>query len=557
MAEQFPALNSAQRQGNARNKVPVGAGRSLMDWVRLTKSGVNLRGVSPGLKRVTVDELQSHNTYDDAWMAINGWVFNVTEYMKYHPGGAEELMRGVGTDATALFMQVHRWVNYESMLGACVIGKLVEGSSMQLGTSRKNIQVPKATASSLKTPNQPKRLNLLPPVPLMPAPKPASDEKSATPAISISAPAITISVPSITVAVPAEPNLPFSKYMETSWEQTSDKVLITINSKKTLRNENIVYDLKLEEKKLIVYIIVKDDITEITASLPQNVSDFTFSLIEGCKVVRFELIKSEANLEWSDLQIQSAEVNKNTFKFRQMTLSSVTQLTYDTNLYHFTLPNTSHMLVPLGHHVYIQTSVDEQLVCRPYTVVIPDMRAPGPKLNSQNLYFAIKSYPEGALSSQLLKLRSGDEISVSNHEGAFDLQCLDKYSQVTLICAGTGITPMVRLIHHCLHRSTSMRVKLVFFNKKERDIIFHEQFEYLVQRFRDRFAAEYVLSDADSSWTGKTGRVTLQLLKGIVQESEPHEPALTCVCGQRAFTNLTVKFLKDIGVENNNIFPFT
>ena len=36
--------------------------------------------------------------------------------MDYHPGGWDELMKGAGVDATDLFNEVHRWVNYESML---------------------------------------------------------------------------------------------------------------------------------------------------------------------------------------------------------------------------------------------------------------------------------------------------------------------------------------------------------------------------------------------------------------------------------------------------------
>lgn len=54
--------------------------------------------------------------------------------MDYHPGGWDELLRGAGKDATELFNEVHRWVNYDSMLSACLVGKLEDGGSEQLSS---------------------------------------------------------------------------------------------------------------------------------------------------------------------------------------------------------------------------------------------------------------------------------------------------------------------------------------------------------------------------------------------------------------------------------------
>ena len=39
-------------------------------------------------------------------MALGGKVFDVTRYIDYHPGGRDELLRGAGVDATALFLEV-------------------------------------------------------------------------------------------------------------------------------------------------------------------------------------------------------------------------------------------------------------------------------------------------------------------------------------------------------------------------------------------------------------------------------------------------------------------
>lgn len=109
-----------------RQKTALLPGRSLMDWIRLTNSGEDLTGLHGQLRSVTPAELAKHNTKDNCWMAIHDRVYDVSRYMEYHPGGVEELMRGAGGDATALFNEVHRWVNYSSMLSRCLVGPLVQ-----------------------------------------------------------------------------------------------------------------------------------------------------------------------------------------------------------------------------------------------------------------------------------------------------------------------------------------------------------------------------------------------------------------------------------------------
>ncbi|KAK8778069.1 hypothetical protein V5799_020590 [Amblyomma americanum] len=124
--------------GSGRVKVSLGPGRSLMDWIRLTHANPNLSGVNGRFLEVTYEELLKHNKKDDAWICLKGRVYNVTPYMEYHPGGVDELLRGVGKDATDLFNQtcimrrgVHKWVNFESMLEKCLIGKIV-GPAVQI-----------------------------------------------------------------------------------------------------------------------------------------------------------------------------------------------------------------------------------------------------------------------------------------------------------------------------------------------------------------------------------------------------------------------------------------
>ena len=90
-----------------------------------------LRGnsISTKLIKVTPSQVKYHNGRKgrDAWGTYQGKVFNLSPYMKFHPGGVGELMRGAGKigDAERLFQEIHPWVNWEGLLGDCLIGVLV------------------------------------------------------------------------------------------------------------------------------------------------------------------------------------------------------------------------------------------------------------------------------------------------------------------------------------------------------------------------------------------------------------------------------------------------
>jgi cytochrome b involved in lipid metabolism len=89
----------------------------------------NLRGFEgPPKRAISLAELRMHCTEEDCWMAYMGKVYNVTSYLDYHPGGIPEIMRAAGSDATVLFDQIHKWVNFASMLANNYVGELAESS---------------------------------------------------------------------------------------------------------------------------------------------------------------------------------------------------------------------------------------------------------------------------------------------------------------------------------------------------------------------------------------------------------------------------------------------
>lgn len=79
--------------------------------------------------RIPPSLLRHHNGRKgkDAWGVWQGKVYNLTPYMKFHPGGVDELMKAAGRekDGERLFLETHPWVNWESMLSECLVGILV------------------------------------------------------------------------------------------------------------------------------------------------------------------------------------------------------------------------------------------------------------------------------------------------------------------------------------------------------------------------------------------------------------------------------------------------
>ena len=50
----------------------------------------------------SAEEVAQHCTRDDAWLIIDGLVYDVTEFVEQHPGG-DSILNRVGHDSSALF----------------------------------------------------------------------------------------------------------------------------------------------------------------------------------------------------------------------------------------------------------------------------------------------------------------------------------------------------------------------------------------------------------------------------------------------------------------------
>ncbi|DBA01564.1 TPA: hypothetical protein N0F65_011535 [Lagenidium giganteum] len=125
-AEAAAAMGGCGISTRRERKASLPPGYSQMHWMRLCQQSRDLSGRNgaPPRKNITMDEVCQHNTEEDCWSVLDGKVYNLTPYLRYHPGGIGDLMLSAGGDCTDLFNEKHAWVNGHGMLEKCLIGTL-------------------------------------------------------------------------------------------------------------------------------------------------------------------------------------------------------------------------------------------------------------------------------------------------------------------------------------------------------------------------------------------------------------------------------------------------
>eukprot|EP01155_Anaeramoeba_flamelloides_P002877 Anaeramoba_flamelloidesa1059904_16.p1 GENE.a1059904_16~~a1059904_16.p1 ORF type:complete len:140 (-),score=23.88 a1059904_16:130-549(-) len=74
------------------------------------------------IKSYTRQEVKKHK--DDNWVIYKNKVYDLTPYMKHHPGGQETILPYLGKDITRTVKSVHGWVNVEKLVKKCHIGNI-------------------------------------------------------------------------------------------------------------------------------------------------------------------------------------------------------------------------------------------------------------------------------------------------------------------------------------------------------------------------------------------------------------------------------------------------
>ncbi|XP_063696502.1 cytochrome b5 reductase 4 isoform X2 [Culicoides brevitarsis] len=505
-----PLSSSGSATGNPRNKTALKPGHSLMDWIRLGSSGVDLTGTGGVITAVSHAELAKHNKPDDCWIALRGRVYNVTRYMDFHPGGGEELMRGAGKDATALFDSVHAWVNYEQLLSKCLVGPLRNTVTIDFSNSRK--------ASSKKLVGPDKSENAADAPTTVPA-----DKKEIVPRFD--------------------------------WIQKTADIVLTFYTR-ALCNPGLIVECHHADAKTFSIRVFVEDVTHLF-----KITFFadvrwpcTIRLSSETGKIELLFMKTEPNLWTSYGTMEREKITDLDSKMYEYDVQGREELTHDSRALLLTAKEKVQMITPIGFHVNLTANINGSNITRSYTP-IPRTFSP---LNGTpgNIPLLVKSC--GALSQYITRsLPFASQLKVSRPMGTFQLTSVKDHRRFALLAAGSGLTPMLTLMEYLLKRSTNKVevIQLLYFNKTEADVWCRATIDALVEK-EDRLIVRHILSSPSESWTGESGLVSKEQLTTLTDTKNPNHVTFISICGPVPFNNLCSQFLREINFKPDNIHFF-
>ena len=450
-----------------------------------------------------------------------GGVYDITSYVKYHPGGEGELMKGAGIDSTKIFNEVHKWVNFAGMLKECLVGYLV--------------------TDPVKRPTQPtKRATLS----VTPAAGKSSSSLSVpdTAVFKVPQPASQSAPKSASIVVPNN-DVMFSFDM---YQTNQCVTLITYCKTPKTQFKEVSYVGHVIKRQLNFLIYHKNKCFVLEIDLFSDIESFQ---------VRQSAVKTEIVLQKSSPENWPSEGthSKNSEKVIDISdsprlinssiiLSKREVLTHDTELYTFNY-SPGHVGKPaIGAHIF----VNSPLISKPYTIVKP-LNTPD---TNDTLHLLVKTYPQGAVSGHIHSLKLNDELSIQCFDHQFDMNRVLEHSKVVMIAAGTGITPMIRIIDKIVFDQlfSVVSCELMFYNKTEDDVPLGDDLSKLVELSNMRFRYENILSQPKHFFTSRRGHIDASHLERHADE------CLYLVCGPRPFMKLAQTLLHEKGAANVVMF---
>ncbi|KAG0669579.1 NADH-cytochrome b5 reductase [Maudiozyma exigua] len=243
----------------------------------------------------------------------------------------------------------------------------------------------------------------------------------------------------------------------------------------------------------------------------------------------------------------------------------IIQETHDTKRFVFKLPETPGKSgLTLTSMILASRNIDGgKRVIRPYT--------PINKIDSDDtIELLIKHLPNGKMSGHFFNLKEGDTMQFRGPVSTYKYE-QNKFDSVTLLGAGSGITPLYQLASNVITSpDNNTKIKLLYGNKTINDIPLKKELDNLQKMHPDKFQVEYFVSESPEKLGTNAlhvGNINKTFLKDNIPPATENTQVFVCgptgfmkaMCGDKK--NLLIQgsltgCLKELGYSKNQVHKF-
>ncbi|KAJ6096931.1 hypothetical protein N7486_007677 [Penicillium sp. IBT 16267x] len=432
-------------------------------------------------KVFTVADVAAHKDRTDLWVIIHGKVYDLTKYVRDHPGGADVLYDVAGLDATEAYDEAGHSEDADEILGTFLIGTVKD--------AQENKAPPK------------KAVRLV---------QPTSPKQETTTVSGFSAGAITLVVGSL-----------------------AGGAVLYFAFQHRLKLQGLLSKLPLPSSRLFQ--------SAPTLTLPQGGFSAGFATATsvcatigafvGAKLSKITHIESgftrypphikSRPLVKADIGLARGFLQPKEYQ----ALPLVKKETLSPNVFRFVyqLPKETDVIgIPIGQHCAIKAIIDGKDVARSYT----------PTSNNTDLgrlELVIKCYPDGVLTGKYLaNLKVGDKTLFRGPKGAMKYK-RGLCKKIGMVAGGTGVTPMYQLIRAiCEDENDTTEVSLILANRTEEDILLRRELEAFAKHYPKNFKLWYMLDQPPQKWAYGKGFVTQAVMAAQLPAPSPDTKIMLC-----------------------------
>ncbi|KAG8731696.1 hypothetical protein FRC10_001568 [Ceratobasidium sp. 414] len=241
-------------------------------------------------------------------------------------------------------------------------------------------------------------------------------------------------------------------------------------------------------------------------------------------------------------------------RWKQVKLQNITPISPDTSIFRFALQAPDQPLgLPVGQHVFVRLRRKDtgEVVQRAYTPVSREREVGHIDLLIK-MYLPTDQYPQGGkMSVGFHQLVVDDAVELKGPLGSFIWNgngvalwrgVEHKIKHLGLICAGSGITPILQVLRSVLEDPNDNEIILWLLdsNRTEQDILCRDELLTFAER-KGRMKAHFTLSKSpEKGWAFSTGRINDEMMRAHLPPAGQGD-TLVLICGPDALIKQTVK----------------